>query len=159
MKALTVYQPWASLIMAGVKAMETRPNRTRHRGPLAIHAGKLTYWQLVDMLGYDEVNRLDDICRKAKLPPVACLPRGCALGTVTLANVGRIDRGYEPSERLVYWERAADYGVTGWIGSDEYALGDYTIGHHAWHMIQPHAFPEPIPARGMQGMWEWDGML
>lgn len=38
-KALTIRQPWASLIAAGVKTIETRGWSTRYRGPLAIHAG------------------------------------------------------------------------------------------------------------------------
>lgn len=38
-KALTVRQPWASLIAHGVKQVETRTRPTNHRGPLAIHAG------------------------------------------------------------------------------------------------------------------------
>ena len=40
MKALTVRQPWASHIAEGRKRYETRPMPTRHRGLLAIHAGK-----------------------------------------------------------------------------------------------------------------------
>lgn len=39
MKALTVRQPWASLIALGVKTVETRSWSTKYRGPLAIHAG------------------------------------------------------------------------------------------------------------------------
>lgn len=39
MRALTVRQPWASLIASGEKRVETRPMRTKHRGPMAIHAG------------------------------------------------------------------------------------------------------------------------
>lgn len=42
MKALTVRQPWASYIAEGRKRYETRSKPTRHRGPLAIHAGKNT---------------------------------------------------------------------------------------------------------------------
>ena len=38
MKALTVWQPWASLIALGVKTIETRSWHTSYRGPLAIHA-------------------------------------------------------------------------------------------------------------------------
>lgn len=38
-KTLTVHQPWASLIMTGVKDVENRSQPTRHRGPLNIHAG------------------------------------------------------------------------------------------------------------------------
>lgn len=40
MKALTIKQPWASLIAAGVKDVENRTWDTRYRGPLLIHAGK-----------------------------------------------------------------------------------------------------------------------
>ena len=40
MKALSLWQPWASLIAAGVKRFETRHWETRHRGPIAIHAAK-----------------------------------------------------------------------------------------------------------------------
>jgi ASCH domain-containing protein len=39
MKALTVRQPWAELIVSGCKDVENRSRRTFHRGPLAIHAG------------------------------------------------------------------------------------------------------------------------
>ncbi len=40
MKALSLHQPWASLIAEGVKTIETRSRATRYRGPLAIHAAK-----------------------------------------------------------------------------------------------------------------------
>ena len=40
MKAITIRQPWASLIAAGVKTIETRPRSTSYRGRIAIHAGK-----------------------------------------------------------------------------------------------------------------------
>jgi hypothetical protein len=38
-KALTVRQPWAELIVRGRKNVENRPRRTHHRGLLVIHAG------------------------------------------------------------------------------------------------------------------------
>ncbi len=40
MKALSVCQPWAWAIVAGIKTVENRSRPTRHRGPLAIHASK-----------------------------------------------------------------------------------------------------------------------
>lgn len=40
MKALTLYEPWASLIKLGRKTIETRSWGTSYRGPLAIHAGE-----------------------------------------------------------------------------------------------------------------------
>jgi activating signal cointegrator 1 len=40
MKALTVREPWATLIARGIKAIENRSWPTDYRGPLAIHAAK-----------------------------------------------------------------------------------------------------------------------
>lgn len=40
MKALSVKQPWASLIASGKKTIETRTRSTSHRGPLLICATK-----------------------------------------------------------------------------------------------------------------------
>lgn len=47
MKALTVFQPYAWLIVKGIKPIENRTWSTRHRGPLLIHAGAkwLDGWQ------------------------------------------------------------------------------------------------------------------
>ena len=39
MRCLTVRQPWAWAIVAGLKSIENRSRRTSHRGPLLIHAG------------------------------------------------------------------------------------------------------------------------
>lgn len=39
MKALTIRQPWASLIATGVKTIETRSWSTKYRGLLLVHAG------------------------------------------------------------------------------------------------------------------------
>src|SRR5579885_3051649 len=38
-KALTLHEPWATLIARGLKEVETRDWYTSYRGPLAIHAG------------------------------------------------------------------------------------------------------------------------
>lgn len=97
MKALTIRQPWASLIGLGVKTIETRSWTTRYRGPLAIHAGKrppepdlrlgpggpvvAEEW-LVDGDG-PEAPRLLDLCNELAHP----LPLGAIVATATLADV------------------------------------------------------------------------
>ncbi len=40
MKALSLLQPWATLVVIGVKQIETRSWSTAYRGPLLIHASK-----------------------------------------------------------------------------------------------------------------------
>lgn len=52
MKAITIKQPWASLIAAGIKDIENRDWNTRYRGPVLIHAGKS-----IDMAAYAFIAR------------------------------------------------------------------------------------------------------
>lgn len=40
MRAISLAQPWASLVVSGRVTWIARPQQTRHRGPLAIHARK-----------------------------------------------------------------------------------------------------------------------
>jgi len=53
MKALTLIQPWASLIRDGRKTIETRSWSTNHRGLLAIHAGKTVDAAACRQFNYD----------------------------------------------------------------------------------------------------------
>jgi hypothetical protein len=53
-KALSIRQPWAWAIIAGVKDVENRTWPTSYRGPLLIHAGlkdDLNGWEFLDELG------------------------------------------------------------------------------------------------------------
>ena len=40
MKAITVLQPWATLLVTGKKHIETRSWKTNYRGEILIHTGK-----------------------------------------------------------------------------------------------------------------------
>ena len=71
MKVLTIRQPWASLIVAGIKDVENRPWPTRYRGKLGIHAAARYDQALVDE--YSDL--LGD-----------CLPLGALIGSVTLVD-------------------------------------------------------------------------
>jgi hypothetical protein len=73
-KALTVRQPWASLIAAGIKDVENRSWRTSYRGPLLIHAG----------LGVD----VDDLLVWREYLPEP-LPKGSVVARVELIDCVR----------------------------------------------------------------------
>ncbi len=45
--AITVYQPWADLIVRGIKDIENRSWPTRFRGRILIHAGRTIKWDVV----------------------------------------------------------------------------------------------------------------
>lgn len=83
MRALTVKQPWAWAIIHGGKTIENRRWRTRHRGPLAIHASARddqTAWtdpRIVNALR--EANQLYD----------PALNGGAFIGVVDLVDIVR----------------------------------------------------------------------
>lgn len=79
LRALTVWQPWASLIVAGVKRIENRTWGTNYRGLILIHAAA----RPVDRKALDRLAQLgidvpDD------------LPRGAIVGAVELVDVVRL---------------------------------------------------------------------
>lgn len=71
MKALSIRQPWAELIMRGVKTIELRKYTPHHRGLLAIHAGKSV---------------ASAFCKKYDIDPNG-LPKGAIIGTVEFTDV------------------------------------------------------------------------
>ncbi len=112
MKALSLHQPWASLIAEGMKTIETRPWATKYRGPLAIHAVKKVpgYSGIGNYLvepWFENVRHLDDCyCEADGITPecsrraerrmvlsrqdgrgVVALPLGAIVATATLVDV------------------------------------------------------------------------
>lgn len=91
-RTLTVHQPWASLIVAGVKKIENRSWPTNYRGPVNIHAGQTTDPS-------DWTATLDDI------------PTGAILGTVNIVDCVRDST-----------DEFAEAGEWNWVLEDARAL-------------------------------------
>lgn len=139
MKALTLTQPWASLVANGHKRVETRSWRTAYIGPLAIHAAQGFPPQARQCLRRPAFSRalwdLDD-------PPYSLyagdtLPRGVVVAVVNLVRC-------VPVEDVVLR-----------LGAEELTFGDYSPGRWAWVLQLVDALKEPVPARGSLGLWEW----
>lgn len=82
MKALSIRQPWAWLIVNGWKNVENRGCRFAHRGPLLIHAA-------VTMTPGDyEACRIfvDGICDDLAMPDFHDLERGGIVGEVVVLD-------------------------------------------------------------------------
>ena len=133
MKAITLWQPWASLWAAGIKKNETRSWATMHRGPLLIHAAKLTPMQLADKIGATAYFKLSDICGDTLGLLIGDLPRGCIVGRVDVVDC------------------LPTLGA-GWESALEASVGDYSPGRFAW-IGKNHRAIEPIPCRGGQRLW------
>jgi hypothetical protein len=76
MKALSIRQPWADLILSGQKTLELRSWSVSHRGPLAIHAS-----QTVD----------EAACREFGIDPRQ-VSAGVLLGVVELDDIQELDQ-------------------------------------------------------------------
>lgn len=145
MKAITVWQPWAGALAAGIKENETRSWATKYRGPLAIHSAmKAIQHTWSDLYMNDEAREV--ICRRLDLPEIidgpATFPMGYILATGELVDCIRI---------------TPEYVAT--LSPDELTLGDYTPGRYAWKLANVKRLPEPIPAKGRQGLWNWEALL
>ena len=148
MKAITLTQPWATLVAIGAKRIETRSWRTPYRGSLAIHAAKgYPSWAKETCFTEPFASVLDaaGIYKQA-------MPRGIVLATCRLIacvptrdlHLGRIVE-CDPSARCEPFP----------ITEQELAFGDYSPGRWAWLLADVIAFPIPIPARGALSLWEW----
>lgn len=135
MKALTLTQPWATLVAIGAKRIETRSWNTNYRGPLAIHAAAGKY---VDDYLLMKIEPFYSELRKAGIESRLQIPLGGVVATCNLVRVDSIKEGYEK-----------------YITHNERSFGDYTAGRFAWILENITALPEAIGAKGALGLWEW----
>lgn len=155
MRALTVWQPWASLIMIGAKPYEFRGRSyleyMNHPQPgerIVIHAGvrPVKPTEIEDLLARlgDEEDGTGLIVEHARelLERVHAawkcrlLPLGAGLGSAVIGkprNAGAI------FGRLVV--------------DDSYR----SQFNWAWPFTDVRPFSAPVPARGFQGFWQWPG--
>lgn len=122
---LSVRQPWAELILRGVKVCENRtfplPERHIHRHIL-LHASR-------------QVDTLPETLRQHIGADVPCdgLPRGCIVGVVSFSPVNQ------------QWETRPKMRAL----LEPWAF----TGFHVWEIVAFWRFPVPIPARGALGFF------
>lgn len=127
-KALSLWQPWASLVAYGVKRHETRHWSTAYRGPIAIHAAKT-----MDLAGAPDL-----LCQHVfgQFWPKE-LPTGVVVAIGELTDV-------------LQTERVADH-----ITPADRAAGNFTRGRFAWRIERVRRLANPIPLVGRQGLFNW----
>jgi len=145
MKALTLWQPWASLIALGEKKVETRCWSTKYRGELAIHAAAQIppKWlgasrfssafanELADVL----MVRTDHVGDKSRE-----LPRAAVLCIVRLVDIQTTDE------------------AAGFLCKRELIFGNYEEGRYAWFLELVEKFETPVLAKGNRMLWNWNGL-
>ncbi len=154
MKAITLTQPWASLVMFGFKRIETRGVLFTHRGALAMHAAK-------NATMFDDPLHEPSLWLKINFPraysalrtvltahEIDELPRGAVLGVVDVVDGERFTDLPFPKCLPFDWE--------GRYGADEEHFGNFAPGRGGLLLDNRKLFSKPVPARGMNGLWNWD---
>lgn len=133
MKAISLLQPWASLVVMGVKKIETRNWATTQRGNILIHASQGKAGSIF----------ADEPPFKKYIPDFKKLPFGAIVGQATITDVIRIEILGLPDELI---DR---------LTMEEKAFGEYAEGRYAWILDDALQFEKPIPARGTLSIWEY----
>ncbi len=136
--AITLMQPWASLIAVGAKRIETRGWRTSYRGPLVIHAGRT--WP-----AYAKAFAYTSRVVRARLGQLEAAAPAIPFGAIVA--VGRLV-DCVPTESII-----TD------LSEEERALGNYAPGRWAWRLADVRPVTPPIPARGAMGLWDYHGAI
>ena len=127
MKVLTIKQPWATLIMQGVKRYEFRSWNTKLRGEFLIHAGK----------GVDK----EAVERLKKYLPEDELPLGKILGKATLTDCIAMNGNFakELSQE----------------NNDIYTTHSFSR-NYAFKLENIEELDKPIEAKGQLGFWNYE---
>lgn len=183
---LSIDQPYATLIMLGVKRFETRPSPPNgDMRPAGVRGLPGATLNRGDRLYIASTLRKADVAKVGMAPyrPLlapgsevvlaAPLVFGSILGLVTVTDAYPIESidpdGPWPSEaslscgQVVYTWRHQLTFTDRFVAppddtdiTDQLPFGDWTPGRWAWALTDPEPLPEPIRVTGKQGVWRWE---
>lgn len=163
MKAITLTQPWATLVAIGAKKFETRSWQTSYRGPLAIHAAKgFPRWARELCMAEPFAGALSGLLEDCPPGLLYPLPLGQIVAVCDLTQI------YSTNARVLSLS-AVDVSFSsedGWTGGQvssfqlpppepERSFGDYSPNRYAWRLENVQALVQPVPAKGALSLWEW----
>ncbi len=136
LRALTVKDPWATLIAIGAKQIETRSYRTRHRGPIAIHSSKAFSREDQELCFQEPVR---GALERAGIRFPTDMPRGAIIAVAEAAACAQVPGGQD-------WEEDIP-------PEPERSFGFYSPNRWMWRLANIRRLTEPVPCRGMLGLW------
>lgn len=170
MKAISLWQPWASLMVAGKKRVETRHWPLKHRGPLLIHAAKKWDQRLANLcltkpfreslaaFGVPPSPHSFSTASSDAMKAGWSMPFGAIIGRVNVVDCYRTEDvdfdsaglDVQPSDPV--WRYKP--GKLRLWPDPEQAFGDYSSGRFAFLCENAVTFDKPIPYRGLQGLFD-----
>lgn len=154
MKTISLLQPWATLAALGLKGIETRSRPSSHRGQLAIHASKgFPVWarELCSL----EPFRTALFGENGRFTSHFDLPLGVVIATCQMTECCLIKKDglYKLTPGQPHWKPEYHGPLP---EEPEHSFGDYTPGRYAYIWENPKLFPQPVPAKGQLGLWNWE---
>lgn len=138
MRAISLWQPWASLMACHAKTIETRGYPTHCRGLVAIHAAQKSV-TVQAPIAEIMVRALDPNARPLQPQDyLDGLPRGVIVAVVEIYDCQPVER-----MKLQFKE---------WVEAEKH-WGDFTPGRFCWLTRNPVALKEPVPCLGKQGFF------
>lgn len=179
MRAITLWQPWASLIAEGVKTIETRSRKSPWSSAIgetiAVHAAKrMPDIDSVMMLARSGITSYVNALVLCCANDGSQFPRGSVVATCTLTDIvpivdvltGNGPDDHDAFRQAVYvlpaalelTDRAVRIGDPGHTidVTEQRPFGDFAPGRWALLLDDVVKLPEPIPAKGKQGLWQWE---
>jgi hypothetical protein len=153
MKALSLWQPWASAIFVpNLKPIETRHWSTEYRGPVAIHAAKKSNGELVRFYN-EKRNRPENAAHffKAGINSYSQLPLGYIVGIVDLVDclaTSKIKAEVNAENAHIFSPFCAPNfwpTVNTW--------GDFSPNRFGWCFKNIRRLVDPVPFKGLQGLF------
>lgn len=147
MRAISLWQPWASAVALGAKSIETRHWSTTYRGPLAIHAAKTWNRELAYLVNTEPFRAA--LRQGAHIHyPRSVLPFGAVVCICTLADCIRT----EDATGIDVVHTVPTCAAT-WT---ERQMGNYAPGRFAWILRDIQPLKKPIPWKGGQSFFQVD---
>lgn len=154
--AISVHQPWASLLTVGAKSFETRswaPSRGMIGRPIAIHASRTSLPRTLST----DVERAMEAALGLPAARWAEMPRGAVVAVARLTGAYRVASWTPGSSNIVIGasvpgsEPLASIELRG----DEAHFGEFGPGRWLWWLTDVTPLDPPTPARGHQRLWYW----
>lgn len=150
MKAITLQQPWATLVAIGAKRIETRSWRTAYRGPLVITASKR--WPKKAQMIALSSPFIEQLNKANYLPDI---PLGVIVATCKLVDC-------LPMEAHICLPGIFDE-YPNLNTSMERAFGDFNVidlhnGRRRWAFVltEVRRISRPVHVKGGLGLWEFE---
>jgi len=134
MKAISLWQPWASAVSLGLKRFETRHWATLYRGTLAIHAAKTTVGRDFFEKSLMMTGEIRQVFDRENLYSFRMLPKGAIVAVCEL-------------------EKCLPTNLPMSFTAIETMLGDFSPGRFAWRLVNVRGLKRPYFVVGHQGIF------